>query len=50
MNTADAMNPRKAKMMKAGMAAIAHLIMNVTIDPKGIFMSVTMTSFAVLGG
>src|SRR5262249_45856586 len=41
---ARATNARTNKTAIAGIAAIAHLIMKLTIDQKGIWMSVTTTS------
>lgn len=38
-----AMPPMIARMMKAGILAIAHFTMNVTIEKKGMSMSVTTT-------
>src|SRR5690606_7761726 len=39
---------KTARMMRAGMEAMAHLIMKVTMDQKGILMSTTVTSRVVV--
>jgi hypothetical protein len=41
-------DPTAVKIMMAGMVAIAHLTMKMTIDEKDIFISVTTTSLVSL--